>query len=144
LLQDPNQNTVDSSNNVRRETGRHFSSKNREYVKAKIGELETDSKTKNITDMYRGKKGFKEGYQPRNNIVKDEKCDLVTDSHSILSRWRNNFSHLLNVHGVNDLSQTEILTAETLVPEPSAFGVERASEMLKKTNQQVMANFQQI
>jgi len=38
----------------------------------------------------------------------------------------------LNVHGVNDLSQTEIHTAETLVPEPSAFGVEMAIEMLKR------------
>jgi hypothetical protein len=29
------------------------------------------------------------GYQPRTNIVKDEKGDLVADSHSILARWRN-------------------------------------------------------
>jgi len=37
------------------------------------------------------------GYQPRTNIVKDEKGDLDTDSHSILARWRNYFSQLLNV-----------------------------------------------
>jgi len=55
---------------------------------------------------------------------------LVTNSHSILARWRSHFSRLLNVHGVNDLSQTEIHTAETLVPEPSDFGVEMAIEML--------------
>jgi len=40
-------------------------------------------------------------------MVKDEKCDLVADSHSILARWRNNFSQLLNVHGVNDVRKTE-------------------------------------
>jgi len=82
--------------------------------------------------LYRGKNCFKKGYQPRNNIVKDEKCDLVTDFQSILARRRNHSSQLLNVHGVNDLSQTEIHTAETLVPEPSAFGVEMAIEMLKR------------
>ena len=48
-LQDPNQSNVDNPNNVRRETDRHFRGKNKEYLKAKIGELETDSKTKNIT-----------------------------------------------------------------------------------------------
>jgi len=39
-------------------------------LKAEIDELETNSKIKNIMD-------FKKGYQPRTNIVKDEKGDLV-------------------------------------------------------------------
>jgi len=38
----------------------------------------------------------------------------------------------LNVHGVNDVRQTEIHTAEPLVPEPSAFEVEMAIEKLKR------------
>jgi len=54
---------------------------------------------------------------------------LVTDCHSILARWRNNFSQLLIVHRVNDVRQTEIHTAEPLVPELSAF--ELAIETLK-------------
>jgi hypothetical protein len=57
----------------------------------------------------------------RTNIVKDEKGDLVADYHSILGRWRNYFSQLLNAHGDNDVRQTEIHTAEPLVPESSAF-----------------------
>jgi len=56
--------------------------KNKEYWKAKIDELE--SKIKNIRDLYMGITEFKKGYQPGPNIVKDEKGDLVTDSHSIL------------------------------------------------------------
>jgi len=43
---------------------------------------------------------FKKGYQPRNNIVKDEKCDLVTDSNNILDRWRNEFSQLFEYMGL--------------------------------------------
>jgi hypothetical protein len=31
------------------------------------------------------------------DIVKDEKGDLVADPHTILVRWRINFSHLLNI-----------------------------------------------
>ena len=75
---------------------------------------------KNIRDLYRGNSDFKKGYPPRNNIVKDDKSDLITDSHSILIGWRNFFSQLLNVHGVKDVSQTEIHTAEPLVRDPSA------------------------
>jgi hypothetical protein len=46
--------------------------------------------------------------------------------HSMLARWRNRFSQLLNVHGVNDIRQTELQTAEPPVPEPSGFEVETA------------------
>ena len=56
----------------------------------------------------------------------EEKGDMVTDCHSILARWRNHFSQLLNVHGVNDVRQTEMHAAEPLVPEPSNFEVEVA------------------
>jgi hypothetical protein len=53
---------------------------------------------KNIRDLYRGIIDFEKGYQARNNIVQDGKCYLVTYSHSIMAKWRNNFSWLLNVH----------------------------------------------
>ena len=117
-VQDTSQNNVDSLKNVRREDSRRFGNKNKEYMKAKIEEHETNSKIKNIKDLYRGINDFKKGYQPRTKIVKDENGDLVTDSHSILVRLRNHFSQLLNVHGFNDVRQTEKHTAETLVPEP--------------------------
>jgi len=65
--------------------------------------------------LCRGISDFTEGYQPGTNIVKDEKGDLVTDSNSILARWSNYFSQLFNVHGVSDVRQTEINTAEPLV-----------------------------
>jgi len=43
--------------------------KKKEYLKAKIEELENNSKKKNIRDLYRGINDFKKGYQPRSNIV---------------------------------------------------------------------------
>ena len=99
---------------------------------------------KNIRDLYRGTNDFKKGCQPRNNIVKDEKSDLFTDSHSILVKWRNHFSQLLNVYGVNDVRQIAIHTAEPLVPEPNAFDVEMATEKVKKTqNHEVLIKPQQ-
>ena len=51
--------------------------------------------------------------------------------HSILARWRIHFSQLFNVHGVSDVRQTEIHTAEPLVTEPRASEVELAIEKLK-------------
>jgi len=81
--------------------------------------------------LYRGINDFKKGYQHRTNIVKDDKGDLVADSHSILARWREFFSQILNLRGFNDIRQTEIHTAEPLVPEPSASEVELTIERLK-------------
>jgi len=42
------------------------------------------------------------------SLVKDEKGDFVTDSHTIMAKWRKHFSQLLNVHEVNNVRQTEI------------------------------------
>jgi len=117
--QDPSRSNVDNLNNVRRDASRQGRNKKKAYLKAKIEELEINSKINNIRDLYRGINNFKKGYQPRTIIVKDEKGDLVADSHSILTRWRNYFSQLLNVHGAKDVRQEEIHTAEPLVPEPS-------------------------
>jgi len=64
-----------------------------------------------------------QGYQPRNNTVKDEKGNSVTDCHSILARWRKHFSLLLTVQGIIDVRQTEMHTAELLALAPSAFEV---------------------
>jgi len=44
-LQDPNQNNLYYLNDVRREASRHFRNKKKKYMKAKINELETKSKT---------------------------------------------------------------------------------------------------
>jgi hypothetical protein len=52
-LQDPNHCNVHNLNVVRRETSRHSRNKKKEYLKTKIKELETNSKIKNIRDLYR-------------------------------------------------------------------------------------------
>ena len=45
--------------------------------------------------------------------------------------WRINFFQLFSVHGVSDLRQTEIHTAQLIVPELSAFEVQMAIEKVK-------------
>jgi hypothetical protein len=66
--------------------------------------------------------------------VKDENGDMLLDSHNILNRWKNYFSHLLNVHDVSDVKQIEAHTAEPLVPGPSRLEAEIAIAKLKKYN----------
>jgi hypothetical protein len=85
-LQNPSQVNGDNMDNVRREASRNFRTKKPEYLKNKINELETNSKNKNIRDLYSGINEFKKGYQPRTNMVKEENGDLLADSHSILNR----------------------------------------------------------
>jgi hypothetical protein len=50
-LQNPNQSNGDNLINVRHEASRHFRNKKKEYLKAKINELERNSKNKNIRDL---------------------------------------------------------------------------------------------
>ena len=56
--QDQSQGNVDNLNNVRRRASRHFRNKKKAYLKAKIEELETNSKIKNIRDLYKGISDF--------------------------------------------------------------------------------------
>jgi len=111
-IQDRRQSNVGILNNVRCEVSRHFRNNKKAYLRAKIEGLEANSKIQNIRDLYRGINDFKSGYQPRCNIVKDEKGDSVADCHSTVGRWRNYFSQLFNVHTVKDVGQAEIYTAE--------------------------------
>jgi hypothetical protein len=100
-------------------------------LKHKINELETNSKNLNTRDLYRGVYEFKKGYQPRTNLVKDERGDLLADPHKSLNRWKNYFCELLSVHEVGGIRQTEMHTAEPFVPNPSASEVEVATGKLK-------------
>ena len=70
-IPDPNKSNVDNLNIVRHDASRHFRNKKKAYLKAKIEELGTNSNIKNIRDLCRGISGFKKGYQPRTNVVKD-------------------------------------------------------------------------
>jgi hypothetical protein len=42
---------------------------------------------KNTT--YEGIYGFRKGYQPKTNLVKDQNGDQLAESHNILNRWKN-------------------------------------------------------
>jgi hypothetical protein len=122
----------DNPSNVRREASRHFRKKKREYLKDKINELESNSKNKNIRDLYRGITEFKKGYQPRTYLVNDERVDLLADPQKIMNRWKNYFCQLLKVQRAGGIRQTEILTAEPFVPERSASEAEVAIRKLKR------------
>jgi hypothetical protein len=61
-------------------------SRQEECLRGRISELETNSKMRSIRDICRGINGFKEGYQHKMDLVKDEKGGLLADCHSILNR----------------------------------------------------------
>jgi hypothetical protein len=71
-IQDLSQRNVDNLKNVRHDASRHFRNTKKAYLKAKLEELETNSKVKNVRDFYRGIIDFKKNNQFRTNIVKDE------------------------------------------------------------------------
>jgi hypothetical protein len=120
----------DNLNNVRHDASRYFRNKKREYLKDKINELATNSKNKNIRDLYRAINTFKKGYQQRNILVKDENGVLLADSHNILNRWKYYFSQLLDVHNVSDIRQIEVHMVEPFVPGSSRLEAEIAIEKL--------------
>ena len=70
-LQDPNQSNGGYLNNAGHEATRLYRNKKKEYLKAEIYELETNSKIKNIRDLYWGISDLKKGYQPRTNYSQE-------------------------------------------------------------------------
>jgi hypothetical protein len=99
----------DNLRNVWRDASRRFRNKKREYLKGKITDIELNSKNKNIRDLYRRITEFiKKGHQPKTNLVKDERGDLLEDPQTILTRWKNYFCQLLNVQRQWGTRQTEI------------------------------------
>jgi hypothetical protein len=81
--------------------------------------------------LYTGVNGFRKGYQPRINIIKDENGNVLADPRSVLNRWKHFFNQVLNVYGVHDVRQMDI-QAGPLVPEPSLVEVEVAIGKLKR------------
>jgi glucan phosphorylase len=77
--------------NVKWEVSRLSRNKKREYLKDKIIELESNSKNKNIREMYKTINEYIKGYQSRNNLVKCDMVKLFADPHRILNRWKNSF-----------------------------------------------------
>ena len=65
-------------------------------------------------------------------MIKNESEELISDSNSILNRWKNYFSQLLNVHKGNDVEEIHIQTAEPFIPELTLLEVEIAIEKPKK------------
>jgi hypothetical protein len=59
----------------------------------------------NIRDLCRTISAFKKSYKPNSNLVKEENGELLADSDNSLSRWKNYFPQLLNVHSVSDIRQ---------------------------------------
>ena len=66
-LQDLNQRNVDNLYNARREASRYFSKK-KKNLKAKINESETNSKRKNVREMYSSISYVRKGYELRTTI----------------------------------------------------------------------------
>jgi hypothetical protein len=117
-LQDPSAVIEDNLSDVRREASRHFRKGKKEYLRDKINELESNSKKKNIRDLYRGINEFKKVYRPRINLVKDERGDLLADPLKILSRWKNYFCQLLNIHGAGGVSRLKCIQLNHLCQSP--------------------------
>jgi hypothetical protein len=117
--------------NVRREASRYIRNRKREYLKDRINKLGSNGKNKNIRDLYRGINEFKKAYQPRTNLVKDLRGDLLAEPHKIFNRWNKCLSQLLNVSQIRGVKQAEMHTAQPFVPEASASEVEVAAGKLK-------------
>ena len=62
--------------------------------------------------------------------MKNDRCDTLTNSHSILNWWKNTYQ-LWNVHGVKEARQNERNIAEPLGTQPGASEVETAIKKLK-------------
>jgi hypothetical protein len=63
--------------NYARSSGVHMCVKYDRALFERQNELETESKNKNIRDLYRGRNEFKKDYRPRINLVKVDHGDML-------------------------------------------------------------------
>jgi hypothetical protein len=108
----------DNLTDVRREAIGHCRNRKREYLKDKINGLEPNSKNKNIRDLYRGINEFKKGYQPKTNLVKDDRGDLLADPHKISNSRKNYFCQLLAYTGRAVLGRPKCIQPSHLCHSP--------------------------
>ena len=73
--------------------------------------------------MYKGINEFKKGYQPSAYVIKKHDGSIVADTTSILRRWEQFFSNLINVNQSTSQEGSEVYTAEPDIPEPSLIEV---------------------
>ena len=92
-------------------------------MKVKVNKLKENSKNKNIREMYKGINEFMKGYQPLAYIIKKHDGTIVADTTSILSRWEQFYSNLLNVDQNPNQKGSEIHTVEPDISEPSLIEV---------------------
>ena len=84
-----------------------------------------------IREKYKGINKFKKGYKLHVYVIKKKHHGIiVADTTSILSRWEQFFSNLLNANHSTTHNRREIYTAEPDILEPSL--VEFAIENLNK------------
>ena len=69
-MQDPSQSNGENLNKVRRDASKHFRNKKKGYLKAKIEELENNSKIKNIRSSNRTPMGSLDSYPPGPKLKK--------------------------------------------------------------------------
>ena len=74
---------------------------------------------------------LKKGYRSRTNLKKKRKGLSACRSEQNFDQVKRNTCHLLNVHVVSDVRQTEIHGAEPLVPEPSGSEFKMVTEKFK-------------
>ncbi|KAJ4443973.1 hypothetical protein ANN_05762 [Periplaneta americana] len=79
FLQDQVEVNRDNYFNERREASGTLRNKKRGYLKEKLNGVETNSNNKNIRDLYKGIKDFKNGYQARVNVINDENGNDAAD-----------------------------------------------------------------
>jgi hypothetical protein len=100
-----------------------------EGIPEKINDLQTE--TTNMKYIFKSINGFKRCYQPESNSISGENGDLA-NSHKISNRCKNFFCCLLTVHDVNDVRQSEIYTADLLMPRHISFWIEIPIEKMKR------------
>ena len=66
--------------------------------------------------MYTGINEFKKGYQPRAYVIKKHDGTIVADTTSILSRWEQLFSNLLNINHRTSHEGSEVSTPRARPP----------------------------
>ena len=127
-LQYPSQSNVDNVKNIRREASRYFRNKRKNTWKLKLRNLELTVRQK-ILGNFIGTLMTLRRVSSLAVIYWRMRRVIWLQIRTNLAGWTNHFFQLLNINRVNNVRQTELHTAEPLVPQPNAFEIELVIEI---------------
>lgn len=118
---------------ARRSLKRIIRRKKRESLRRKVELIDEYKNTNKVKEQFRTIKDVRQGYQPRQTLIRDDTGNFLTNKEEVMGRWMQYFERLLNRPPPNEAAVEEFVDPATEeVTEPSTAEVKKSLRRMRK------------